>query len=146
MFYLLSQLKKLKFCLSFQLHIASSLRFRCIFDYFLVGGWTTHVKNMLVKLDHFPNFRDENKKNVKPPPSYMVFKVFFMILLQKMFQCVFSIHLSLSDSSASPKLLFNSAKSASAPELLEDFPSRSWPPGPLLVVEGKGGNFHMGML
>ena len=38
MFYLLSQLKKLKFCLSFQLHIASSLRFRCIFDYFLVGG------------------------------------------------------------------------------------------------------------
>ncbi len=25
----------------------------------LVGGWTTHLKNMLVKLDHFP----------KPPPS-----------------------------------------------------------------------------
>ena len=27
----------------------------------LVGGWTTHLKNMLVKLDHFPNFRDDNK-------------------------------------------------------------------------------------
>ena len=23
---------------------------------------------MLVKLDHFPNFRDENKKYLKPPP------------------------------------------------------------------------------
>ena len=26
----------------------------------LVGGWTTHLKNMLVKLDHFPWFRGEN--------------------------------------------------------------------------------------
>ena len=26
----------------------------------LVGGWTTHPKNMLVKLDHFPNFQGEN--------------------------------------------------------------------------------------
>ena len=30
----------------------------------LVGGWTTHLKNMLVKLDHFPNFRGENSKNI----------------------------------------------------------------------------------
>ncbi len=28
----------------------------------LVGGWTTPLKNMLVKMDHFPNFRGENKK------------------------------------------------------------------------------------
>ena len=27
----------------------------------------THLKNMLVKLDHFPNFRDENKQCLKPP-------------------------------------------------------------------------------
>ena len=29
----------------------------------------THLKNMIVKLDHFPNFRGENKKYLKPPPS-----------------------------------------------------------------------------
>ncbi len=28
----------------------------------LVGGWTTHLKNMLVKLDHFPKDRVENTK------------------------------------------------------------------------------------
>ena len=26
----------------------------------LVGGWTTHFKHMLVKLDHFPRYRGEN--------------------------------------------------------------------------------------
>ena len=37
----------------------------------LVGGWTNPLKkNMIVKLDHFPNFRGENKKSLKPPPSY----------------------------------------------------------------------------
>ena len=31
---------------------------------------STHLKNKLVKLDHFTNFWDENKKYVKPkPPS-----------------------------------------------------------------------------
>ena len=34
----------------------------------LVGGWTTHLKNMLVKLDHFPKVRGENKTYLKPPP------------------------------------------------------------------------------
>jgi len=30
---------------------------------YLVGGFSpTHLKNMLVKLDHLPNFRGENKK------------------------------------------------------------------------------------
>ena len=33
----------------------------------LVGGWTTHLKNMLVNLDHFPNFRGEKKTCLKPP-------------------------------------------------------------------------------
>ena len=33
-------------------------------EHLLVGGWTTHLNNMLVKLDHFPGFRGENKKNV----------------------------------------------------------------------------------
>ena len=28
----------------------------------------TPLKNMLVKLDHFPNFRGENKKSLKTPP------------------------------------------------------------------------------
>ena len=27
----------------------------------------THFNNLLVKLDHFPNFRGEHKKNLKPP-------------------------------------------------------------------------------
>ena len=27
----------------------------------------THLKNMLVKLDHFPKVRGENKKSLKPP-------------------------------------------------------------------------------
>ena len=29
----------------------------------VVGGWITHLKNMLVKLDHFPKDRDENKRS-----------------------------------------------------------------------------------
>ena len=28
---------------------------------------STHLKNMLVKLDYFPKFRGENKKKLKPP-------------------------------------------------------------------------------
>ncbi len=40
----------------------------------LVGGWTTHLKNMLVKLGIFPKDRDENSKNMlkhfEPPPRY----------------------------------------------------------------------------
>ena len=35
----------------------------------LVGGFSaTRLKNMLFKLDHFPNFRGEDKKYLKPPP------------------------------------------------------------------------------
>ena len=30
----------------------------------LFGGWTTHLKNMLVKWDIFPKVRGENSKNV----------------------------------------------------------------------------------
>ena len=37
----------------------------------LVGGWTTQLKNMLVKLDHeTPIFGDEHQKSFKPPPSH----------------------------------------------------------------------------
>ena len=32
-------------------------------------GEPTHLNNMLVKLDHFPKDRGENKKYLKPPPS-----------------------------------------------------------------------------
>ncbi len=32
----------------------------------------THLKNMLVKLDHFPKDRDENKTYLKPPPRFHV--------------------------------------------------------------------------
>ena len=31
---------------------------------YLVGGWTTHLKNMLVKLEIFLKFRGENGKNI----------------------------------------------------------------------------------
>ena len=30
----------------------------------------TQLKNMFVKLDHFPNFRGDNLKKLKPPPSF----------------------------------------------------------------------------
>ena len=36
----------------------------------LVGG-STHLKNMLVKLDHFPRDRGENRTCLKPPPRYL---------------------------------------------------------------------------
>jgi len=29
----------------------------------------THLKNMLVRLDHFPTNRAKNEKDVKPPPK-----------------------------------------------------------------------------
>ena len=42
---------------------------------FLVGGWTTHLKNMLVKLESSSPNRGENKKYLKPRPSEV--KYFF---------------------------------------------------------------------
>ena len=36
----------------------------------LLGGWTTRLKNMLVKMGIFPKFRGENTKYLKPPPSF----------------------------------------------------------------------------
>ena len=33
---------------------------------------STHLKNMLVKLDHVPKFRDENDKYLKPPPRFYI--------------------------------------------------------------------------
>ena len=35
---------------------------------YLVVFFATHLKNKLVKLDNFPNFRDEHKTCFKPPP------------------------------------------------------------------------------
>ena len=43
----------------------------------LVGGWTTHLKNMLVKLDHLPRDRGKNQKYLKPPAVIREY-VFFM--------------------------------------------------------------------
>ena len=37
----------------------------------------THLKNMLVKLDHFPKVRGENKKYLKPPPCGWILGRFF---------------------------------------------------------------------
>ena len=34
----------------------------------VVGGFQPNLKNMLVKLDHFPRVRGEKKKYLKPPP------------------------------------------------------------------------------
>ena len=43
---------------------------------------TTHLKNISSKLDSIsPNFRDENKKYLKPPPSGGFWMFFFSILL-----------------------------------------------------------------
>ena len=36
----------------------------------------THLKNMIVKLDHFPKFRGENKKYSKPQPRKCPTKFF----------------------------------------------------------------------
>ena len=36
----------------------------------------TPLKNMIVKLDHFPNFRGENKKYLKPPPQISSFLLY----------------------------------------------------------------------
>ena len=42
----------------------------CYYCYtWLVGGWTTHLKNMLVKMGIFPNPRGENKKYLKAPST-----------------------------------------------------------------------------
>ena len=52
-----------------------------LFELVVCSGWQdqlffylvfepTHLKNMLVKLDHFPRDRGENKKCLKPPPSF----------------------------------------------------------------------------
>ena len=40
---------------------------------FLVGGWTTHLKNVSQNGKFSPN-RDENKKSLKPPPSFFKFQ------------------------------------------------------------------------
>ena len=45
----------------------------CHHNSILIGGWTTHLKNMIVKLDtSSPNISGENvlKKTLKPPPSW----------------------------------------------------------------------------
>ena len=34
--------------------------------------WFQPIWKTLVKLDHFPNFRDNNKKYLKPPPRYVL--------------------------------------------------------------------------
>ena len=39
------------------------------FREFLVGGCKPSEKKLLVRLDHFPKFRGENSKYMKPPPS-----------------------------------------------------------------------------
>ena len=44
-------------------------------DRFTSWWWfPTHLKHMLVKLDHFPKGRDKNKKCLKQPPRYGCFE------------------------------------------------------------------------
>ena len=43
------------------------------FKAMLVGGWTTHLKNMIVKLGSSSPNRRENKKYLKPPPRLVLF-------------------------------------------------------------------------
>ena len=40
---------------------------------------STHPKNMLLKLDHFPNDRDENKTYLKPPTRRPLKGVMFQL-------------------------------------------------------------------
>ena len=48
------------------LSTCSLLKIENLLNYLMVS---THLKNMLVKLDHFPKDRDENKRHLKTPPS-----------------------------------------------------------------------------
>ena len=43
----------------------------CLEIFWTVGGWTNPLKNMLVKLDHVPKVRGENKEHLKPPPRFL---------------------------------------------------------------------------
>ena len=58
--------------LMFWSRIYSGLYSSCLSTY---GDWTTHLKNMLVKLDQIGSFpqvggRGENQQCLKPPPGY----------------------------------------------------------------------------
>ena len=44
---------------------------------------STHLKNMPVKLDHFPKDRDENNKRLKPPPSIPLSQPHLLVSTQK---------------------------------------------------------------
>ena len=43
------------------------------------GWWFQPIPKILVKLDHFPSFRGENKKYLKPPPIDIVYKAKYTI-------------------------------------------------------------------
>ena len=50
----------------------------------LIGGFSpTCLKNMIVKLDDFPNCRDENKKCLKPPTSVVFFRYKWFLMQRK---------------------------------------------------------------
>ena len=55
-----------------QIHIQPSALCQTTLWPFAIKCWLvvepTHLKNMFVKLEIFPNFRGENKKYMKPPP------------------------------------------------------------------------------
>ena len=50
----------------------------------ILVGFNPFQKNMLVKLDHFPKFRGENKPYLKPPPSIMIYMMFYHALRSNM--------------------------------------------------------------
>ncbi len=52
------------------------------------GGWTTHLKKMLVKMGIFPKFRGENKTCLKPPPrTFCATKNYCLLMVQKSGGC-----------------------------------------------------------
>ena len=59
----------------------------------LVGGFNP-VEKILVKIGIFPNFQDENKKYLKPPPSFEMPSCGSSILLLRIFSSMEALMLS----------------------------------------------------
>ena len=61
-----------RFGTSLQLQLQRLRELASVYAY--TSWWFQPLWNMLVKLDHFPKVRGENKKDWKPPPSIYIYK------------------------------------------------------------------------
>ena len=78
----------------------------------LVGGWTTHLKNMLVKLDHLPRDRSENSKNlwVATTGVAIFWGGTFLFLRGEQVHLAFHIHLGLNNFTGFAIITWNNPK------------------------------------